>query len=136
MSVSIPNLAKFKAEASCCHADELHQYFIDKYHEHLVSYQEGEVRDLTDALFKARQKSDKDDHHTRDVIPEKNVMMTMMDAFVAGFETTATMILWFMLFMVKYPDIQAKIHAELNEELGVMKEGLHNGKIGPSYPIS
>lgn len=99
-------------------ANELHQYFTGKYHEHLTSYQDGDIRDLTDALIKARQEADQDDHHTRDVITEKNIMMTMMDVFVAGFETTATMILWFMLFMVKYPDVQAKIHAELDGDYG------------------
>ncbi|GFR69068.1 cytochrome P450 2U1 [Elysia marginata] len=38
--------------------------------------------------------------------------------FIAGSETTATTMLWFMLYMLHYPHIQEKIFAELEEKVG------------------
>ncbi|KAK3753365.1 hypothetical protein RRG08_005954 [Elysia crispata] len=38
--------------------------------------------------------------------------------FIAGSETTATTMLWFMLYMLHYPHIQEKVFAELEEVVG------------------
>lgn len=39
---------------------------------------------------------------------EVNLIQTVSDLFVAGTETTATTLLWALLYMVIYPDIQGK----------------------------
>lgn len=39
---------------------------------------------------------------------EVNLMQTVFDLFIAGIETTATTLLWALLYMVIYPDIQGK----------------------------
>lgn len=39
---------------------------------------------------------------------EENLIQIVADLFVAGIETTATTLLWALLYMVIYPDIQGK----------------------------
>lgn len=39
---------------------------------------------------------------------ERNLIQTVADLFIAGTETTATTLLWALLYMVIYPDIQGK----------------------------
>ena len=98
--------------------DDLHQFIFGKYHEHKGSYQDGVIRDLTDALIKARHDGDQEDSSNFRLINEEHIVMTVMDVFIAGLETTATALLWFMLYMVKYPEVQFKIHEELDSVLG------------------
>lgn len=39
---------------------------------------------------------------------EVNLMQTVSDFIIAGTETTATTLLWALLYMVIYPDVQGK----------------------------
>ncbi|KAF4796074.1 Cytochrome P450 2J6 [Turdus rufiventris] len=49
---------------------------------------------------------------------EVNLMQTVFDLFIAGIETTATTLLWALLYMVIYPDIQEKVQKELDAVVG------------------
>uniref|UniRef100_A0A8D2PTW0 Uncharacterized protein n=1 Tax=Zosterops lateralis melanops TaxID=1220523 RepID=A0A8D2PTW0_ZOSLA len=49
---------------------------------------------------------------------EVNLIQTVSDLFVAGTETTATTLLWALLYMVIYPDIQEKVQKELDAVVG------------------
>lgn len=92
--------------------------FNKKYHEHQQTYKDGIIRDLTDALIKALQQAEEEDSKVRDMFTEDNVVMTMSDAFSAGFETTATSLHWFLLFMVWNPKVQEKLQSELDNVVG------------------
>jgi cytochrome P450 len=48
----------------------------------------------------------------------KNLKATLLDLLAGGVESTATTLTWSILFMIKYPDIQAKVHAEILNEVG------------------
>jgi hypothetical protein len=39
----------------------------------------------------------------------------MIDLFFAGMETTSSSLLWTFLYMIHHPDIQQKVHQELDE---------------------
>ncbi|XP_031459601.1 cytochrome P450 2J6-like [Phasianus colchicus] len=47
-----------------------------------------------------------------------NLTQTVFDLFLAGTETTATTLRWALLYMVAYPDVQEKVHKELDAVLG------------------
>ncbi|NWV77600.1 CP2J6 protein, partial [Dasyornis broadbenti] len=49
---------------------------------------------------------------------EVNLIQTISDLLLAGTETTATTLLWALLYMVIYPDIQAKVQKELDAVVG------------------
>ena len=44
--------------------------------------------------------------------------MTLFDLFLAGSETTSTTLNWAVLYMVRYPEIQAKVQEELDTVVG------------------
>ncbi|MEE6520796.1 hypothetical protein FKM82_018734 [Ascaphus truei] len=48
---------------------------------------------------------------------EANMIQVVIDFFIAGTETTATTLLWALLYMVAYPDIQEKVQKELDSVL-------------------
>ncbi|KAK3727608.1 hypothetical protein QZH41_004588 [Actinostola sp. cb2023] len=90
-----------------------------KLHQHQATYQDGVIRDLTDALIKALQEAQQEeDSKVKDLITEDHVVMTMQDTFSGGLESTMTSIRWFIIYMLHYPDIQAKIHEELDDVIG------------------
>ena len=87
--------------------DEILEKFIK---EHRETYQEGIIRDITDAMIAAeaeelRNGGGKLDHD--------NFTMIIMDIFFAGIDTTSGTILWILLYLAKYPEIQAKLRKEL-----------------------
>jgi cytochrome P450 len=54
--------------------------------------------------------------------PDKESTVTLRnvlaDLFIAGSETTSTVLTWATLFMAKHPDIQKKVQAELDQVCG------------------
>ncbi|XP_067157425.1 cytochrome P450 2J2-like [Apteryx mantelli] len=49
---------------------------------------------------------------------EENLASCMLDLFFAGTETTSTTIRWALLYMAKYPEIQARVQAEIDAVVG------------------
>lgn len=75
-----------------------------------------EINDLTDALLKAWSESTQE--NGKETITEDNIIMTMNDIFNAGFETTATFLQWLILYLLHYPEVQRKVHEELDHVIG------------------
>ena len=44
--------------------------------------------------------------------------MTLFDLFLAGSETTSTTLTWAVLYMVRYPRVQARVQEELDAVVG------------------
>ncbi|XP_072125190.1 cytochrome P450 2K4-like [Mobula birostris] len=49
---------------------------------------------------------------------ENNLIFTVTNLFAAGMETTSTTLRWAMLLMMKYPQIQEKVHDEITTVIG------------------
>ncbi|XP_043922166.1 cytochrome P450 2D15-like [Protopterus annectens] len=95
-----------------CKIEELLSVFIKQ---HKETYDPSEKRDFIDA-FLAKIEKVKDDPHTS--FTERNLMFTTLDLFLAGTETTSTTLRWALLFMILYPDIQCKVHEEIDRVIG------------------
>ena len=52
-------------------------------------------------------------------ITEDWLFHIVVEFFIAGSDTTTLTFQWLLLFMVKYPDVQKKVHEEIDLVLGV-----------------
>ncbi|XP_038572266.1 cytochrome P450 2J6-like [Micropterus salmoides] len=53
---------------------------------------------------------------------ENNLAMCSLDLFQAGTETTSTTLLWALVFLIKNPDIQDKVQAEIDRVIGQTRQ--------------
>ncbi|KAF7235667.1 Cytochrome P450 2J2 [Varanus komodoensis] len=74
-----------------------------------------EPQDFTDFYLLQMERSSKDPSSTYD---EENLAQCITDFFVAGTETTMTSLKWALLLLTKHPDIQDKVHKEIEETFG------------------
>ncbi|KAK6963666.1 cytochrome P450 2U1, partial [Biomphalaria glabrata] len=51
-------------------------------------------------------------------LDEFNLARIIDNLFIAGSETTSTTIMWFLLYMLHYPEVQQKIYEEIVEQIG------------------
>ncbi|XP_034002506.1 cytochrome P450 2J6-like [Trematomus bernacchii] len=49
---------------------------------------------------------------------ETNLALCSLDLFLAGTETTSTTLQWALVYLIKYPDIQEKVKAEIDRVIG------------------
>uniref|UniRef100_A0A8C2TNA8 Uncharacterized protein n=1 Tax=Coturnix japonica TaxID=93934 RepID=A0A8C2TNA8_COTJA len=53
---------------------------------------------------------------------EDNLVACTLDLFFAGTETTSTTIRWALLFMAMYPELQARVQAEIDAVIGQSRQ--------------
>lgn len=106
-------------------AKELRDAVLDtKYHEHKKKFEESankkdiKIQDLTDALLKAFYEAQEEDEKISQVLTEDHLVMIINDVFNAGIQSTIATLLWLLAYMVNYPDIQSRVHAELDDVIG------------------
>ncbi|XP_068178274.1 cytochrome P450 2U1 [Antennarius striatus] len=86
--------------------------------EHRETLDPDNPRDLTDMYLMemlAKQAAGEEDSS----FTEDYLFYIIGDLFIAGTDTTANSVLWVLLYMVSYPDIQDKVQAEIDEVLGM-----------------
>ncbi|XP_030576816.1 cytochrome P450 2K1-like [Archocentrus centrarchus] len=74
-------------------------------------------RSFVDA-FLVRKQSLKESGITNSHFHDDNLMITVLNLFAAGTETTSTTLRWGLLFMAKYPKIQDEVQEELRRVIG------------------
>uniref|UniRef100_H2ZLZ4 Uncharacterized protein n=1 Tax=Ciona savignyi TaxID=51511 RepID=H2ZLZ4_CIOSA len=97
---------------------DVHQDIVDfnrkEIEEHIENLDENEPSDYIDAFLIEMKKHSPDDPWFH----EKQLLHSISDLFIAGTETTTTTLLWCMIAMLHYPDLQARIYNELMQEIG------------------
>ncbi|XP_051481085.1 cytochrome P450 2J2-like [Apus apus] len=53
---------------------------------------------------------------------EKNLVACVLDLLFAGTETTSTTLRWALLYMATHPEIQARVHAEIDAVIGQARQ--------------
>jgi cytochrome P450 len=91
--------------------------FPPEFQAHLDTYTPGVIRDMTDSFINAYEKEIAKESG-KDIGSINDIPGLMLDVALAGSDTTSATVAWFILYMVLHPDIQEKIHAELDNVVG------------------
>ncbi|XP_054609324.1 steroid 17-alpha-hydroxylase/17,20 lyase isoform X2 [Dunckerocampus dactyliophorus] len=87
---------------------------VRKLQEHKAALNDGEPRDLLDALLKGQSSPGPEG----EAITDDHVLMTAAEAFGAGVETTSTTLLWILSYLLHHPEVQERVQKELDEQVG------------------
>ncbi|KAJ6650392.1 hypothetical protein lerEdw1_010283 [Lerista edwardsae] len=85
--------------------------------EHYATFNKDSIRDITDSLIEQSQE-EKSDGKAKLRLPPRKVVNLVNDIFGAGFDTVTTALSWCLMYLVTYPEIQKKIHEEIDESIG------------------
>ncbi|XP_069065963.1 cytochrome P450 2K1-like [Pleurodeles waltl] len=97
--------------------DQQIAFFQGFFKEHKMEFDANNITGFIDAyLLKQEQES----KNSSTYFHEKNLEYSTLDLFAAGTETTSTTLRWGLLLMMKYPEIQRKVHEEITR---VIKPG-------------
>uniref|UniRef100_A0A6I8PNU2 Cytochrome P450 2K1 n=1 Tax=Xenopus tropicalis TaxID=8364 RepID=A0A6I8PNU2_XENTR len=96
---------------------ELYAFVRRTFVEHQKNLDIHDQRSFIDA-FLARQKEEAKHPETKSYFHNENLVRLVRNVFSAGVETTSTALRWALLLMIKYPDIQEKVHDEISRVIG------------------
>lgn len=85
--------------------------------EHKATYNPKRLRDVTDALIKAAEELDQSEM-AKSGLTQKHINNTVYELIGAGLNTVTVTLRWALLYMAKYPEIQARVQRQLDEVVG------------------
>ncbi|XP_059196409.1 cytochrome P450 2J6-like [Centropristis striata] len=87
--------------------------------EHKQNWDSSDQRDYIDCYLNEINTNKGQADSTFD---EENLIVCVMNLFLAGSETTSTTLRWAFLYMAKYPEIQEKVQAEIDSVIGQSRQ--------------
>ncbi|XP_029442559.1 cytochrome P450 2D17-like [Rhinatrema bivittatum] len=97
----------------CIH--DLFGFIKEIIREHKESWDPAQKRDYIDAFLEEIEKAKEDSESN---FKEATLVAITSDLFAAGTETTAITLRWALLLMILYPDIQSRVHEEIDRVIG------------------
>lgn len=98
--------------------DEFRELLKSKYAQRRQTYQDGIVRDFSDALILAKNEAEAEGLDSTDQLNDDNLALVLLDLFLAGTDTTKFTMQWAVLLMAYHPETQAKMRQEIEEVVG------------------
>uniref|UniRef100_A0A6J0UH57 Cytochrome P450 1A n=1 Tax=Pogona vitticeps TaxID=103695 RepID=A0A6J0UH57_9SAUR len=92
-------------------------FFQNIVKKHYESFKTDSIRDITDSLI-AQSEEKKLDPDTKLQLSSRDIADLVNDLFGAGFDTVTTALLWCLTYLTAYPEIQKKIHEDIDEIIG------------------
>ncbi|XP_007950097.1 cytochrome P450 2J2-like [Orycteropus afer afer] len=92
---------------------------------HKRDWNPSEPRDFIDAYLKEMTKFT---GNASSSFHEENLVCNTLDLFLAGTETTSTTLRWALLYMAIYPEIQEKVHTEIDRVFGQSQQPSTTGR--------
>ncbi|OQV16719.1 Cytochrome P450 2J6 [Hypsibius exemplaris] len=82
--------------------------------EHVAEHEAGNPRDFVDMWLDENGKSEQ----SAESFPVSRLENVLLDLFAGGFETTTTTFQWIFALLLHHPEVQVKIHQELDSQIG------------------
>ncbi|XP_071082986.1 steroid 17-alpha-hydroxylase/17,20 lyase-like isoform X2 [Haliotis cracherodii] len=100
-------------------ADQFFGYIRRDIEKHRRTFSKDNIRDFCDAMLLAQEEAqEEEDPEVMSQITDSHVTMTMGDIMEAGVDTSRYTLLWTLLYLAMHPDIQKKVHEEVDQALG------------------
>ncbi|XP_074525269.1 cytochrome P450 2J1-like [Halichoeres trimaculatus] len=109
--------------------NDVEAFIKEELEQHKQNWDPSDQRDYIDCYLNEIQTSKGEQDST---FEEGNLVICVLDLFVAGTETTTATLLWGFLYMAQHPEIQAKVQAEIDEVIG-SKEPSTMDRVGLPY---
>lgn len=98
--------------------DSIDKLIFKNVEQHRGSFDPENLRDMTDAFLKAASELNESDRKNLGLSENDIIRGTVMQLTGAGSEPVLIQLLWAVLYMIAYPDVQAQIQQELDEVFG------------------
>ncbi|XP_052413414.1 cytochrome P450 1A1 [Carassius gibelio] len=112
--------------------DRMNNFMERHISEHLITFDRNCIRDITDALIAMCE--DRQEDEKTAMLSDSQIIHSVIDIFGAGFDTIITGLQWSLLYLIKFPDIQAKILQEIENQVGMNR--LPQFKDKPNMPYT
>ncbi|XP_013782295.1 steroid 17-alpha-hydroxylase/17,20 lyase-like isoform X1 [Limulus polyphemus] len=89
-----------------------------QYTEHCKTYEDGKIRNFTDAVICAREEAEQEEKDCLKYLSIGNLVLVLAVLFGGGVDTTLTALRWILLLLGNSPEIQDKIEKELRTSIG------------------
>ena len=91
-----------------------------KLQEHRSTFMNDNIRDFTDALLKVISDvgSKGSQMEAEQTVTDDNLIVLMMDVLFAGVDPVSSTLSWAIVYLVNYPNVQTKLHRELDDVTG------------------
>ncbi|XP_020505723.2 cytochrome P450 2J2-like [Labrus bergylta] len=99
--------------------NDIKVFIREELEKHKQNWDSSDQRDYIDCYLNEIQTNMGRADNTFD---EENLIECVLDLFAAGSETTSTTLHWAFLYMAKYPEIQAKVQAEIDRVIGQSRQ--------------
>nr|XP_020657171.1 cytochrome P450 2K1-like isoform X1 [Pogona vitticeps] len=96
--------------------DELHAYISSTSRNHQKDLDENDQRSLIDTFLIHQQEEKK--NNSGGYFHKENLKNTVRNLISVGMEPVSTTLHWSLLLMMKYPEIQKKVQAEIDDVIG------------------
>ncbi|XP_014712379.1 cytochrome P450 2E1 [Equus asinus] len=94
---------------------EIKEFTSERVKEHHKSLDPNCPRDFTDNLL---MEMEKEKHSAEPLFTLENITVTTADMFFAGTETTSTTLRYGLLILLKHPEVEEKLHKEIDSVIG------------------
>ncbi|XP_040283160.1 cytochrome P450 2K4-like [Bufo bufo] len=108
--------------------EELHAFFNEKFAEHLKTLDKDDLRGYIDA-FLTKQEEEKSDPNS--YFHHGNLRGVLVTLFMAGTDTTSSTIRFAISFMVQNPEVQKRVHDEIDTVIGTAVPRIDHRKAMP-----
>ncbi|XP_037339505.2 cytochrome P450 1A1 isoform X1 [Pungitius pungitius] len=114
------------------HIQRMNGFMERSIEEHLNTFDKNCIRDITDALIALCE--EREENKDTSLLSKSQIIHTVIDIFGAGFDTIIAGLQWSLLYLIKYLDIQDKIHQEIDDHIGSARLPMFSDK--PKMPFT
>ena len=103
------------------HIKSMYDMFAEQKKKHLISFDPDDMRDYMDCYLREMKTATEEGKQESSFFGEEgeiNLKASLSDLYLAGSETSSTTLLFSIIYMVNYPEVQEKVQAEIDRVVG------------------